>query len=80
MLYDTGLAWPEGDSGEQLIAPWLRWHGLTPQGIILSHDHLDHRGGLRSLQQTWTEMWVRSPLGWAGHQPCARGNPGSGRG
>ncbi|HCR3982129.1 TPA: ComEC family protein [Kluyvera ascorbata] len=73
LLYDTGLAWPEGDSGEQLIAPWLRWHGLTPQGIILSHDHLDHRGGLRSLQQTWTEMWVRSPLGWAGHQPCVRG-------
>ena len=73
LLYDTGLAWPEGDSGERLIAPWLRWHGLTPEGIILSHDHLDHRGGLRSLQQNWPTMWVRSPLGWAGHRPCARG-------
>ncbi|HGK4670887.1 TPA: ComEC family protein [Kluyvera georgiana] len=73
LLYDTGLAWPGGDSGAQLIAPWLRWHGLTPQGIILSHDHLDHRGGLRMLQQNWPKAWVRSPLAWSGHQPCARG-------
>ncbi|MBW9464330.1 ComEC family protein [Kluyvera sp. EC_51] len=73
LLYDTGLAWPEGDSGEQLIIPWLRWHQLTPQGIILSHDHLDHRGGLLSLQKAWPQAWIKSPLGWAGHQLCARG-------
>ena len=46
ILYDTGLAWPEGDSGQQLIVPWLRWHNLEPEGVILSHEHLDHRGGL----------------------------------
>ena len=73
LLYDTGLAWPDGDSGEQLIIPWLRWHGLTLQGIILSHDHLDHRGGLRSVQQAWPQAWIRSPLGWEGHQSCMRG-------
>ena len=73
LLYDTGLAWPGGDSGEQLIVPWLRWHGLTLQGIVLSHDHLDHRGGLHSVQSVWPRAWIRSPLGWAGHQPCSRG-------
>ncbi|WNN70419.1 ComEC family protein [Kluyvera cryocrescens] len=73
LLYDTGLAWPDGDSGEQLIVPWLRWHGLTLQGIVLSHDHLDHRGGLGSVQQAWPQTWIRSPLGWEGHLPCARG-------
>ncbi len=46
ILYDTGLAWPEGDSGQQLIIPWLHWHNLEPEGVILSHEHLDHRGGL----------------------------------
>lgn len=74
LLYDTGLAWPGGDSAQQLIVPWLRWHHLQPEGIILSHEHLDHRGGLDTLQKTWPALWVRSPLGWKGHQPCFRGD------
>lgn len=73
LLYDTGLAWPEGDSAQQLIIPWLRWHNLEPQGVILSHEHLDHCGGLQSLQQAWPSLWIRSPLGWKGHLPCFRG-------
>lgn len=73
LLYDTGLAWPGGDSAQQIIIPWLRWHHLQPEGIILSHEHLDHRGGLHSLQSTWPLLWVRSPLGWQGHLPCYRG-------
>ena len=32
LLYDTGLAWPEGDSAQQLIIPRLRWHNLEPEG------------------------------------------------
>lgn len=73
ILYDTGLAWPGGDSGQQLIIPWLRWHHLKPEGVILSHEHLDHAGGLASLQKSWPEMWVRSPLHQDGHLPCFRG-------
>lgn len=49
LLYDTGPAWPQGDSGQQVIIPWLRWHHLQLQGIMLSHEHLDHRGGLDSV-------------------------------
>ncbi|HEY2454032.1 MAG TPA: ComEC family protein [Scandinavium sp.] len=73
LLYDTGLAWPGGDTAQQLIVPWLRWHHLQPEGIILSHEHLDHRGGLDTLLKTWPSLWVRSPLGWESHQPCFRG-------
>ncbi|WP_324724032.1 ComEC family protein [Lelliottia sp. JS-SCA-14] len=73
ILYDTGLAWPGGDSGQQQIIPWLRWHHLTPEGVIISHEHMDHIGGLNSLLNAWPAMWIRSPLGWAGHQPCFRG-------
>nr|WP_318382156.1 ComEC family protein [uncultured Enterobacter sp.] len=73
LLYDTGLAWPGGDSAQQLITPWLRWHNLKPEGIILSHEHLDHRGGLDTLRQDWPGLWIRSPLGWSGHFPCVRG-------
>lgn len=73
LLYDTGLAWPGGDSAQQLIVPWLRWHHLQPEGIILSHEHLDHRGGLNTLLKTWPGLWIKSPLRWEGHQPCFRG-------
>ncbi|MEG5379654.1 ComEC family protein [Enterobacter hormaechei] len=73
ILYDTGLAWPGGDSAQQLIIPWLRWHHLRPEGVILSHEHLDHAGGLASLKAAWPAMWIRSPLTWAGHLPCFRG-------
>ncbi|EOD8990711.1 DNA internalization-related competence protein ComEC/Rec2 [Klebsiella variicola] len=73
LLYDTGPAWPQGDSGQQVIIPWLRWHHLQLQGIVLSHEHLDHRGGLNSVLQAWPQAWVRSPLGWARHLPCHRG-------
>lgn len=73
ILYDTGLAWSGGDSGQQIIIPWLRWHHLNPEGIIISHDHLDHRGGLRSLIQAWPATWIRSPLNEPGHLPCQKG-------
>jgi len=73
ILYDTGPAWPGGDSAQQLIIPWLRWHHLRPEGVIVSHEHLDHIGGLESLRNVWPEMWIRSPLGWPGHGPCFRG-------
>ena len=73
LLYDTGLAWPGGDSARQLIIPWLRWHHLQPEGVILSHEHLDHAGGLATLQKTWPTLWIRSPLGRAEHRPCFRG-------
>ncbi|MDU7099683.1 MAG: DNA internalization-related competence protein ComEC/Rec2, partial [Enterobacter sp.] len=62
-----------GDSAQRLIIPWLRWHHLRPEGVILSHEHLDHAGGLASLQKAWPDIWVRSPLRRTGHRPCFRG-------
>lgn len=73
VLYDTGPAWPGGDSAQQHIVPWLRWHHLRPEGVILSHEHLDHAGGLETLRKTWPDMWIRSPLRENDHLPCFRG-------
>ena len=61
ILYDTGLAWPEGDSGQQLIIPWLHWHNLEPEGVILSHEHLDHRGGLDSILHILSLIHISEP-------------------
>lgn len=73
VIYDTGSRWPGGDSGRSVIIPWLRWHNLTPRQIILSHGHIDHTGGLASLQQQWPGIAVRSALGEPAHLGCYRG-------
>ncbi|WP_418230262.1 ComEC family protein [Buttiauxella izardii] len=73
-LYDTGNAWPGGDAAQQVIIPWLRWHHLSLEQVVISHEHLDHRGGLISLQREWPAVNIRSPLHWAGHHSCFQGD------
>lgn len=73
VLYDSGGAWQGGDSAKQVIIPWLHWHYLTPDRLILSHEHLDHSGGLKSLQAAWPLMETQSSIGEAGHLPCWQG-------
>ncbi|WP_292972267.1 DNA internalization-related competence protein ComEC/Rec2 [Pantoea sp. UBA4549] len=73
VLYDTGPAWQQGDAGERTILPWLNYTGRTLQGVILSHRHLDHRGGLNALLRARPGLTIRSALGEPGHLPCVRG-------
>lgn len=73
VIYDTGNRWPGGSAARQTLLPWLNWHGLTVDEIIISHQHLDHIGGLADMQQAWPKAVVRSALILPGHQPCIAG-------
>jgi competence protein ComEC len=64
MLYDTGPDFAgESDSGNRILVPALRGMGIDKlDGLILSHDDIDHIGGTHSVMQSLPIEWVSSSL------------------
>lgn len=73
LIYDTGAGWRGGDIGQAEIVPYLKWRGLTPEAIMLSHSHQDHIGGLGTLKRIYPGIPVSSSYRRGDHQPCLRG-------
>ena len=72
-IYDTGSRWHNGDIARSQIIPFLTKKSIQPVGIILSHNHLDHTGGVKSLQRHYPYIPLRSSFGGQAHLPCYRG-------
>jgi competence protein ComEC len=64
LLYDTGPAYSnDADSGSRIVVPFLRAAGIVHlDGVIVSHDDLDHSGGLLSVLQAVPVDWVATSL------------------
>ena len=64
LLFDTGPDFSgDADSGNRIIVPTLRALGIAKlDGLILSHDDLDHTGGTASVMQAMPINWVASSL------------------
>ena len=64
LLYDTGPRYsPEADSGNRVVIPYLRAAGVNRlDGMIVSHDDIDHSGGALSVLQGLPVDWIASPL------------------
>lgn len=63
LLYDTGPAFGESDAGQQIILPRLRALGIGRlDGLILTHDDLDHTGGAASILRDTDTGWLMSSL------------------
>lgn len=76
IIFDTGNRWATGSMASMVILPYLRWRGITVEQIILSHDHLDHTGGLAELRAAFPLATVRAPFPLEGDVsvlPCKQG-------
>jgi len=82
LLYDTGAAFADSDSGERIIVPFLRAAGVGAlSGLIVTHDDNDHSGGMRSVLRDIPTGWLlhglpaASPLleGAPAARHCTRG-------
>lgn len=64
LLYDTGPKYSaQSDSGSRIIVPFLRGEGITNlDGIMLSHNDLDHSGGLNSVLAQIPIQWFDSSI------------------
>ena len=63
ILYDTGNRWQGESNAKRQIIPFLKHHDIIPMGIILSHNHLDHTGGVSDLINYYPWLNVRSSFG-----------------
>src|SRR5258708_13616830 len=83
LLYDAGPAFgTEADSGERIIAPYLRAAGIERlDAMIVTHNDIDHSGGAASVLENFEVAQMLSSLppghpllGLApGAQSCAAG-------
>jgi competence protein ComEC len=64
LVYDAGPRFSETtDAGGRIVAPFLRAAGLRrADGLVISHQDLDHSGGTLSLLQATPVGWFASSL------------------
>ncbi|MBS0335566.1 MAG: DNA internalization-related competence protein ComEC/Rec2 [Proteobacteria bacterium] len=84
LLYDAGPAYgTESDSGERIIAPYLRAIGaLRLDTMVVTHNDSDHSGGAISVLQNaqvldfMSSLEPDNPIALAapGPRPCVRGD------
>jgi competence protein ComEC len=64
LLYDTGPSFgPGADSGTRTIIPYLRASGIRRlDGLLVSHDDIDHSGGAVSVLHALPVAWLLTSL------------------
>lgn len=84
MLYDAGSRYSlQSDAGGRIVVPYLRGQGMAAlDGAVVSHDDIDHAGGMPSVLAQLPVEWLVSSLGeeaelfntpaWQPHLPQER--------
>jgi len=64
MVYDAGTRFSaQSDAGGRIVVPFLRAEGIHQlSGVVLSHDDMDHSGGIASVASHLPIGWLLSSL------------------
>lgn len=64
LLYDAGARFnAQSDAGGRIVVPFLRAEGIHQlTGVVVSHDDLDHSGGMASVATHLPIGWMLSSL------------------
>lgn len=64
LLYDAGPRYGgDADAGSRIVVPYLRGMGVSRlDGMVISHDDIDHSGGAVSVLQAMPVAWTLSSL------------------
>lgn len=76
LLYDAGPRLGDMDAGERVVVPTLRKLGVGKLDmLVVSHDHLDHSGGVPAIRRTLSvaEVLAGEPAALADAQVCTPG-------
>lgn len=72
MLVDVGPAYEGGlDTGASVVLPFLRYHRMTPDWLVLSHAHMDHIGGIKAVLNAYPRL--RTMGSGIGERACHMG-------
>lgn len=62
VLVDAGPRSPRWDAGRRVVAPFLRRQGVGHlAGVVVSHAHLDHLGGVPVVLDQFRPGWLMEP-------------------
>lgn len=64
LVFDTGPKYDsQTDAGSRIVFPYLRGAGVAKlDGLVISHNDLDHSGGMQSLLALLPVTWLASSL------------------
>ncbi len=72
LLFDVGPAYLGGlDTGASVVVPFLHYHNIQPEWLVLSHAHNDHIGGKRAVLQAFPNVQTMGSN--VGDWPCKMG-------
>jgi len=62
LLIDAGPRSDKFDAGERIVLPYLLEKGIRHlDALLITHEHLDHIGGVRAVLETIATGWIGVP-------------------